>query len=434
MGSAGNAVVEQAAQARWRQRTLLATAAWTGCGVTLFILAPLSAPILLPACTLAPLAWRRPRALEVAAAWPSSAIMALAIAVLYLVVVAGWSPSAPDAYLVVLSLLVLAVSLHVTLTALSQIGVAPIRAMSVGLVIGVAASGAIIFCEVFTHQWIRRLLASVAPGAFFDRQHMIMTDGWVTFAAPYLLNRSVAALTMLFWPAALACVRLGLRRSPLLLAPAAIAIFGSVHITSMVAFAGAALVLGLSFLAPACMRTAMTAAWIAAVLLVVPLAGMGYSGKLYLTDWLFNTAKQRIVIWGYTSSLISQAPIGGAGLHAARILHEKHRKDAAHAPGTDYRLTTGHHTHNIYLQAWYETGATGACLLMAIGLLTLRALARSAKDCRSHLNAAFACCAIMGASSFGLWQPWFLASLALAAVFASLAASPKFAIMAAKLA
>ena len=35
-------------------------------------------------------------------------------------------------------------------------------------------------------------------------------------------------------------------------------------------------------------------------------------------------------------------------------------RTAPFAPGSNFRLTAGWHSHNDYLQIWYETGAVGA--------------------------------------------------------------------------
>src|SRR4029450_11808593 len=89
-------------------------------------------------------------------------------------------------------------------------------------------------------------------------------------------------------------------------------------------------------------------------------------------------------------------------------------------PGSEFRLTTGLHSHNGYLQTWYEAGAVGATLLLAFGLLVLRSLAAAPTGAQPYLYASFVACALMGGSSFSLWQPWFMAALGLAAVFAGL--------------
>ena len=107
-------------------------------------------------------------------------------------------------------------------------------------------------------------------------------------------------------------------------------------------------------------KRAIAGAWIAAVALVVPLAMAAFQNDLHLASWMPRTAKHRIVIWGHTSQLIAKAPILGAGIHTARALHDPNDYDAPRAPGSEFQLTTGLHSHNGYLQTWYEAGAVGA--------------------------------------------------------------------------
>ena len=151
---------------------------------------------------------------------------------------------------------------------------------------------------------------------------------------------------------------------------------------------------------------------IATILLVVPVATAAFQNELYLSTWIPRTAKHRIVIWGHTSQQIASAPISVPAF-TARALNALVDYDVACAPGSDFRLTTGLHSHNGYLQTWYEAGAVGAAFLLVFGLLVLRCLAAALADAQPYLYATFVACALMGGSSFSLWQPWFMASLGL---------------------
>ena len=247
----------------------------------------------------------------------------------------------------------------------------------------------------------------------------------MTFIHAYLLNRNIAALTLLLWPTLLAVVALAStswQRRWLLagLVPVVVAILGAEHATSKIAFVGAAAAFGAFLASPRMTERVIAWGWIATILLVVPVATAAFQNELYLSTWMPRTAKHRIVIWGHTSEQIAKAPILGAGIHTARALNPANDYDVARAPGSDFRLTTGLHSHNGYLQTWYEAGAVGAAFLLVFGLLVLRCLAAAPADAQPYLYATFVACALMGGSSFSLWQPWFMASLGLAAVFAGL--------------
>jgi O-antigen ligase len=146
-------------------------------------------------------------------------------------------------------------------------------------------------------------------------------------------------------------------------------------------------------------------------------ATLAYQSKLYLSPWLPRSAQHRIVIWGYSSSLIAASPLLGSGINTARALNDPDGLDTPLAPGSDFRLTTNLHSHNGYLQAWYETGAVGALILLGIGLLVLSILAGAAVELQPYLYATFVTCALLGGSSFSLWQPWFMTSFAFTAGF-----------------
>jgi O-antigen ligase len=131
-----------------------------------------------------------------------------------------------------------------------------------------------------------------------------------------------------------------------------------------------------------------------------------------------------VVIWGYVSGLIPKAPVFGAGISSGRVLQEAtHAVETPVIPGTRYHLAPGVHSHNAYLQVWYETGAVGAVILLGLGLIVLRALSGFPAPTQPYLVATFAACALVVATAFAIWAPWFIASLAMTAIFAGLGAA-----------
>ena len=118
---------------------------------------------------------------------------------------------------------------------------------------------------------------------------------------------------------------------------------------------------------------------------------------------------------------------------AAAIVHRRrHRRDqdarrqapatGADAGGYVYPWRSGPHAHNVFLQVWYELGAVGARLFCALGLAVLAAIARAARPAQAYLAAGFASASVIGAFTWGLWQPWFLAAFVFSAMLAILAA------------
>ena len=411
-----------------RKHMALLSGVWTATGVALYLIVPLTAPGVLGLAVVAPLAWCW--AAEEQLPWrvPSAVVTILAVAATYLLINASWSLSRGDAYATVAMLAVAIVVLHVTALCLPAMPAPALRAMGIGLLAGVAVAAAIVCFEALSDQWLRRQLGSLYPALRPDARHMHLEAGRVTYLEPYLLNRSMAALGLLFWPTLLVLERLALGRPRRLLALAAlcltpITILASHHGTSKLAFAGAAAIYGIGRLWPLLARRLLISGWLVATLLVAPLATLAYSHDLHLARWLDHSIRHRIVIWGYSSGEIAKAPLLGAGINSVRALHNSQPEAASPATRAESPFAAPFHSHNAYLQAWHEAGAVGAGLLLVLGLVILRTIASQPPQLRHGLYAAFASAALLAASSFSLWAPWFLSAMALTAAFACLGAA-----------
>jgi O-antigen ligase len=410
---------------RHGQLVLLLTTAWVAGGVILYLCVPLIAPVLLLLCPVAPVAWYVATARRLPRSRPSAVTVALILASAYLAWNASWSLSPASAHLAVAMFFAFVLAAHLTTSTLPDNDADALRAMAIGLYAGIVIGGVVLFIETVSQQWPRRTLMSFLPGLRPNSRDMIVDADWVVFLETYLINRNIAALTFLFWPTSflVSLLTSSARRQHWWLAgliPAAAAILASNHATSKIAFVGAAITFAAFHVWPTLTRRAIAWAWVGAIFLVVPLATLAYHSQLYVWPWLPHSAKHRIVIWGYTSKQIANAPLLGSGVDAARAMNDLAGDDAPLAPGSQFHLTTNVHSHNIYLQAWYDAGAVGAALLLFIGLLVVRELAKAPQRAQPHLYATFAACALLGGTSFSLWQPWFMASFGLVAVFAVL--------------
>jgi len=400
---------------RHRGALLLATTLWTASGIILYVWFPLLSPAILLLAPLAPMVWQIAATPRLVLQKPSALIVALLLAGLYLTLNASWSLSPSSSHLTLGMYFAAIAASYFVLNALPDCDADALRAMAIGLYVGTVVGAAVLCVDVLSYQWPRRTLMSLVPVLRSKARDMAMEDGWVTFLQPFLLNRSISAAMFMFWPVLLAISLLSptpRRRGWWLigLVPAVAAIFASEHATSKIAFVGAAVAFVLFQVSPVVARRAIALGWIAIVVLVIPAATLAYQHQLYLSTWLAQSARHRIVIWGYTSQLYPKAPILGAGINTARALNDPLNYDAPLAPGSGIRLTTSLHSHNDYLQVWYEAGAVGAVFLLAIGLIVLRSAARAPAHAQPYLHATFVACALLGGSSFSLWQPWFMAS------------------------
>jgi hypothetical protein len=399
--------------------------AWSASGVLLFIVSPLTAPAVLALTILVPLLafWSSGQRLR--QHMPAAALTALALAGIYLLINVSWSLTPGSALKSVGLLFGIAVVLHVMLTTLPRIDSRIARALGLGFLIGMAIGGAFVCFEVLSGQWSRKVAMLAFPSLSPNPSHMDLDPGGeVAVLHPHLVNRSTTALALAFWPAVLTLTAIGLtRRTRLALAAGLwlgpIAIAASNHATGKATFIGGAIVFALARLSLSAARRLVVSFWIVATLLIVPLAALAYTGGLYNADWLHSSAQHRIVIWGYTSHQVAKAPVLGSGISSARALHHPHDPNTPRAPGTDFRMTSLH-SHNAYLQVWYEAGAVGALFLLALGLLIARALSRTPAEISPYLYATFAACCVLGISSFSIWQGWFMSTLAIVPVLTAI--------------
>jgi O-antigen ligase len=190
----------------------------------------------------------------------------------------------------------------------------------------------------------------------------------------------------------------------------------SQHETSALALAFGALAFAIAIASRRLAFAVVVTGWVAAFILVLPLAHYAYSGlNLQRATWLPFSAQARIVIWKYTASQIPQARFLGVGAGSTEPLDQK-RGEVVTIPGDPIALRTARHSHNIFLQTWYELGGIGAFLLLSAGLVVIGAIQNMRVPVQPYGLAAFATMAAMSASSWSLWQEWFLSTVALSAV------------------
>jgi O-antigen ligase len=417
---------------RWDIKLVL-TAAWAAAGTCGYLIVPESAPFLLPLAVLAPLLWT-PREGLGARLWGRSLLArVLAVASAYLLINASWSTDPTLAYIGVATFFVASAVLHIVITTVSTLDREPVRAMAIGFFAGFVISAFLISIEVVLKHPLHLQVFAAFPALTPQVSGSVVEAGILKSLPSHFLNRHIAALTFLIWPALLIASTLASSsraRIVLLtcLVPVIPAVFASDHESSKVALAGGVAAFCVLLLTPRLGKPLLAAAWILACVAVVPLAHIAYDRQLHKADWLQPSAQQRIVIWGVTSAKVAEAPLFGHGLVAARALGRKEKESPKYEAGSPYMVSTGPHAHNVYLQVWFDSGLVGIALMVSIGLFALTAISRVARAHQPALYAAFATGALMAASSFSIWTRWFLASYALSAIFAVLAL--KFAVTA----
>lgn len=344
----------------------------------------------------------------------------------YITINAGWAINLTEAYSKVLFYWVLLITAHLAVTGIGDISDEVLERLQKVVVIA-AIAGAVFLCiEVLTDQAIRRFIFSILPFAKPPAKHTIVVDGELVGIGPYILNRNMAALCLVLWPAlmmlrTLLDARRATTAGAALMIVSLVAVLKSEHETSMIALVlSCAIFAGMVLVAPL-MRKAVTIGWVIATLLVVPMVAQAYQHQLHFAEWLPVTARNRIILWGYTAGEVAKTPVLGIGVASTKELDEAYEEKAIKPPGYTYALRTGRHSHNAFLQTWYELGAVGAALLLAMGLCALAVLSRLPKRDQTFAFASFVTAVGLGSFSWGIWQTWFMAAYGIWAVLLALA-------------
>ena len=117
----------------------------------------------------------------------------------------------------------------------------------------------------------------------------------------------------------------------------------------------------------------------------------------------------RLYVWRFTAEQIAARPATGWGLDSSREI-----------PGGEAEVMVNKeamptHPHNAALQVWLELGPVGALLFAVLLIQVGRAIAVLDGDARAGAAAAFTAALGIAFLSFGIWQNWWLATLAVIA-------------------
>ncbi|WP_339743508.1 O-antigen ligase family protein [uncultured Maricaulis sp.] len=152
---------------------------------------------------------------------------------------------------------------------------------------------------------------------------------------------------------------------------------------------------------------------VAGGVLVVPVVLPGIIAALPqgLQDRLPMSWVWRLEIWTYVSDLIKDKPLFGYGLDASRPLNGEMVLDG-------YQIETlPMHPHNASLQVWLETGLIGAALLTCLLVFTGGRIASAPRLSRVQAIATswvLVTYVSLVLFSYGVWQEWHQAAMALA--------------------
>lgn len=347
----------------------------------------------------------------------------------YCLINASWAVDTGEAYEKVALLGAVVVGCFVIVRMIAIGRDVDLHAAGKGLVVGVALGAAFLFVEVFTDQLILRTVYNFAPWTRSDIKHLTIENGIVTGIFFSDLNRGIATLTFALWPV-LSILRYLLKErnsiavSGAFFLVAALAIWGSTHESSKAGFVASLVIFGLAFFYLRAARWLLMAAWIAVLLLVVPMSIFVFSQGLQNSKWIQLSGQHRLFIWHETAQKTLETPVLGIGVRSIKMLNN--RTSAEHSvkkrSGERYPRDIHRHSHNAYLQIWLELGALGVLLFGICGVVLLRNVSFQHQFSQKYLLASFTVFSLIAGLSWGVWQDWYQCVIALSSVTAVLGA------------
>jgi O-antigen ligase len=223
-------------------------------------------------------------------------------------------------------------------------------------------------------------------------------------------KRSVDSLPLLVWPAALALARLGRPWLGVVLAGLfTIACFKLTASSATLGMAVSLPLLALATVSPKATRGALMAVTILAFALIIPLAIAAYDGGGTHATWLKRSGQHRVEIWRFAAEKSLERPLLGYGVNASRLVPNGSMVSAFQDAG---KPIIPLHPHDAFLQVWLELGAVGVAIAAAFLLALLRGVGRSPPRTQPFALAGYGAALVVAALAFGLWQSWWLATLA----------------------
>lgn len=128
---------------------------------------------------------------------------------------------------------------------------------------------------------------------------------------------------------------------------------------------------------------------------------------------LANTFKSRVEIWDMTARRAMEKPLFGWGIKSSPYMPNRGEMSVLYMEPTEISHL---HPHNGVLQIWFELGLVGIILLMGVIMYLMRSIERIRhRGVQSVVLFVMTTGFLYILPSFGIWQTWFMATLAMAA-------------------
>ena len=279
-------------------------------------------------------------------------------------------------------------------------GVAARPAAKIMLAACFAAALAILWLDGAADGTVYRLARGLAPDA--------AVDGWT-------YDRTAVVLAILLWPT-IACLPGGWMSIAASIAASALLLGAILFTESQTGPVVVVLSLAAYLLARlwprlvAVLTGAASALYIAAapwLFIAVHERGTAFFGR-----WDAASAGARLDIWKVVSELALERPLTGWGLGALRSL------DGIFGADEPFMTAAGHtgarHAHNNALQLWLDLGLAGVIIAIALVSLAFWHLRTLSPPSAAAGTAMLVAILVVGSLYAGLWQGWWLGTIALA--------------------
>lgn len=361
---------------------------------------------------------------------PGPVALWLGAFLLYALLSATWA-ALPAVPLEKASVALLAAAGTLLLVTLIQIETRPnLVHMGEGIYIGLLVGVLYLFVELVSDQaiklWLYRAL-ELRPGDLTPPEYFRWDGPYLFAISREDLTRNMTDAALFLWPTVMA-IKGVWRRSWHRIGAAAlvtltvIVVMASYHASSKLALVAGLAAFALARLSLRWAGRIVAFAWVTACLAVIPLVLLAYNLDLHHSTWLEPSARHRVIIWNFTAEKTLEAPWLGIGANMTYVLGPELENQSPDPSAEALKRTLSIHSHSIYLQTWFELGLFGAVLLTLVGLSILGAIRSLTPRLQAYAYATFASAAAMAASSYGMWQAWFMASFGLCAALFALGA------------
>ena len=355
---------------------------------------------------------------------PGAVASCLGTFLLYAMLSASWAVE--PAIALTKAAVALAVGAGTLLMALTLVGEtrSNLLHMGEGVCVGLCVGLSYLWIELLTDQgvklWLFRAL-ELRPQDFNSPSNFTWDGTKLISIAKDGLTRNIAPTVLFLWPALLTIKGAGrsswhFAGATLLVLLTTAVVMTAAHESSKLALVVSLGAFGVALVSRRWAGRLVMLAWVLACLAVVPVVLLAHRLDLQNASYLQKSARHRIVIWNFTAEKMLESPWVGTGANMTYVLGPALERAAPPVPGESLPRTLSIHSHSIYLQTWFELGVVGASLLTLVGLFILRAIRGLTPQLQAYAYAAFSAAAAMAATSYGMWQFWFMALFGLCAL------------------